>query len=391
MLKEIEALLDGAELDAKGDLNISSVSDNAFALDEAWHAKHKKWIQTFQGIEVVLEALHALRQLVSPRGIPQRLVDAVGPMRVQAAKEELLNFMESVPRKYDLFFPIRSRAKFTDSKLQLGRRLILCGRPRINSAPDPGTNNALAGLGALLGPKTSIVMTFKVAASGYITSSSEDSGVALACATLRQFIGMGIATKVIDYEFPIEQTFARQFEVLDRISKKSILIDLPAQLQSYLSRVAIVDHCLESSADLGGVIVVSSAFKPKMTAIASAMEANAKNGRHIRTASEWLFDSESETNETTALLFASIGLEAALDSPGKETTARLGDRLAWSLGGSLSQRNEMAQQYERFYRVRCDLAHGRERQLDENGKRQLAWGKEMLRRIIAKELERSLN
>jgi hypothetical protein len=232
----------------------------------------------------------------------------------------------------------------------------------------------------------------KLSSHGYIDDSSDDSGAQVALSVLRQFVGFALATKLMIFDSRQTVDGFADFKVLDKATKEETSIKLPVPVSSLLMRVMLPGKAfvnVETPKGSANRIGIASDYVDRVAKIEFAFKASSEDGRHLRTAAEWLFDSEAESNETTALLFVAIGLEAALNSPAKETSNRMGDRLAWSLGRSLSDRNKMLEDFSKFYSVRCDLAHGRERQLDVNGRKQLEWGREMLRRLIVKELERS--
>jgi hypothetical protein len=247
----------------------------------------------------------------------------------------------------------------------------------------------LKGFDALssLAPEPKI--TLRVPTSGYIDSSADDSGAQTALSVLRQFAGMCIASNVLEYASSSDLADFNNFEVIDNKSQKSISVVLPEPVATLLKKLSFPVGSFDSSGAIpAGAMKIATPFAQRYDAIVFALAAPSEDGRHLRTAAEWLFDSEAESNDTTALLFASIGLEAALDSPTKETTDRLGDRLAWSLGGTLSERKKMTNEYKEFYGVRCNVVHGRERRLNDSTREKLIWGRRMLRSIIAKELDR---
>ena len=108
---------------------------------------------------------------------------------------------------------------------------------------------------------------------------------------------------------------------------------------------------------------------------------------HIRAAAEWLFDSVAEPNETSALLFASIGLEAVLLSTEKETTARLADRIAYLLGKVQSDRKELFRKFGEFYKARSKLIHGKAQRISDSERELLRWGQKHLHMILKREIE----
>jgi len=141
------------------------------------------------------------------------------------------------------------------------------------------------------------------------------------------------------------------------------------------------------NSDSGTFQVCAAAVTNNLDVITRVLTAPQEDAKHLRTGAEWLFDSQAEPNETTALLFASIGLEAVLDAPANEVTARVGDRLAWLLGRTRTERMRIADEYREFYRVRSGLVHGRDRTLNADGRKNGRWGREMLRAVLEKDLQ----
>jgi hypothetical protein len=388
MRMEIRAVLDATRIDSDGNIDTKALFEPLVQLDIVWRVAYKKWLRDFQVVIPCLDVLHRAMRGATKSGIPQRLVDIVGEAKMQALENELFDFFSSLPRQYTVHFPIRTEQSLGNSEVNISKQLVLCPRssPRPVKTPIP-LNNLLGALSAIT---LDTWTTLRIPTSGYIESSADDSGSQTALSVLRQFVGMSIASGVMTFSRSNDLgDYFDKFEIIDSKSQESTLGVLPRPVSSLLKRVSFpADSFATSGAIPAGTMKIAQPLTDRFNAITRALNAPKEDGQHLRTAAEWLFDSEAESNETTALLFASIGLEAALDSPTKETTDRLGDRLAWSLGGSLSARKKMSVEYKEFYKVRCDVAHGRERRLDDKASEKLTWGRTMLRRIISNELDR---
>lgn len=107
----------------------------------------------------------------------------------------------------------------------------------------------------------------------------------------------------------------------------------------------------------------------------------------IVTACEWLLDSESETSSATAYVQVAIGFEAlyggSRDDPVVETLA---NRVAYSLGRLSEERADLRGGFIDFYDKRSSIVHNGSSLLDSDEKKQLAWGKETLRKALTHEL-----
>jgi hypothetical protein len=397
MRGHIRVLLEATQIEPDGSVDTNAVLSPLINLDMLWRAANKKWLRDLQIIgpyfEIIAPALRDARKL----GTPTRLVDILDEAGIKSLEDELLDFLNSLPRQYFVHFPIRIGTNIGHSELKIGDQLSICSRRPTPAGATLGDLFSSPGLGFL--SKASLLSdhrlpeigtSLRVPTSGYIDSSADDSGVQTALAVMRQFVGMSIASRLMVFERATDLGDFDRFEAIDRKSQKANSGVLPVPVAALLKRVTFPADLFESSGGVApsGSMTIATRLTKQIDAVVHALSAPKEDGQHLRTAAEWLFDSEAESNETAALLFASIGLEAALDSPAKETTDRLGDRLAWSLGTSLSERKRMAEEYREFYRVRCDVAHGRERRLDDIAREKLTWGRSMLRRIIAKELDR---
>jgi len=115
---------------------------------------------------------------------------------------------------------------------------------------------------------------------------------------------------------------------------------------------------------------------------------NEKANSDILAAAQWLFDSETieVENETYAFLYAAIGLESILGSPEDDITKTLGDRLAYLVGTSRSDRRAIQDRFTKFYKHRSKIVHGKSVALAESDLEQMRWGRRMLKRVLRQEL-----
>ena len=85
-------------------------------------------------------------------------------------------------------------------------------------------------------------------------------------------------------------------------------------------------------------------------------------------------------------LYAAIGIEALLDTPPKDITESLANKLSYLIGQSRSERTKLHDTFRAFYRYRSDIVHGKNAHLPPKGVEMLAWGKTSLKRALAREL-----
>ena len=111
----------------------------------------------------------------------------------------------------------------------------------------------------------------------------------------------------------------------------------------------------------------------------------------IKTAIEWAFDSEINENDTVSFLQICLGLEAILgyelDHKEQPLSKTLADRCAYLIGMNIQERKRIKDDFKKLYDLRSKLVHGRAVRLHDNEKVYLNWGKEILNRVILKEME----
>jgi hypothetical protein len=107
----------------------------------------------------------------------------------------------------------------------------------------------------------------------------------------------------------------------------------------------------------------------------------------IATATEWLFDAENEVAPAMAFVQVAIGFEALyggeINDPIKKT---LSNRVAYSLGKSPGEREELANLFVDFYDTRSKVVHTGASRLNLNQRKQFEFGKNVLGRCLHHEL-----
>jgi hypothetical protein len=114
-------------------------------------------------------------------------------------------------------------------------------------------------------------------------------------------------------------------------------------------------------------------------------ELNRHCGR-IATAAEWLFDSEGG-HSATHLVQLAIAFEALYGGKeGEPVTETLANRVAYSLGSSPAQREDLRKNFAAFYGVRSKVVHSGATKLTPEQHAQFSWGRDVLYRALRHEL-----
>jgi hypothetical protein len=401
MRNEVRAAIASTRFQPDGKLETRLLVEALTRADRAWrsHGMRKKWLREDNFFAVYLRFLsevapHDCRSAPDSRS----LADMLGAVGAQKLEDELVRFMESVPRRYLVEFPIRTTRALSAGEVRLSDTLALI------QTEIPASQSGYVGLGAitnLLNPnpgQTRSQVALRVPVLGYIDDDAEDSAAQAAISMLKRFLGMGYAGGFVGRDGsstePFDPSQGQVTDITDESETKSNFV-LPPATAGLLRNLVLVESALRlptTQEKLAHALTnkqQSQLDRPRLNLqrAVAILGPDHSTSNNLRAASEWLFDTLAEQNQTTALLFASIGLEAALDAPKQDSTNRLADRLAWMLGRSHEERRNIESQYRDFYAVRSDLVHGRERTLDEKGREKLRWGREMLRDVTARELE----
>lgn len=405
MRDEVRALIEATWMLPTGGLDTKSLVTPLKRVDEAWRKKHARWLRETNAFGVYFSAVWRAKDNKKPVE-RQRLADLIGLARAKELEDELVEFMESLPRRYTFEFPIQTSVPFGAPEIKLNKILALVEVQR----PVPAASGLFGGplMGALsafapASPQTATITALRVHAVGYFDDSYEDSAAQSALSILRQFTSLGFAHGMINDDWRSDvSVHSNEAQVLDLddASAKAKSFTLPESSARLLKRRKLSEGVFGNNAKGVTNLVAkallqqplpeperAAAAKENLGVVVRVLGAPQRDAKHLRTGAEWLFDSQAEPNETTALLFAAIGLEAVLEAPANEVTARLGDRVAYLLGRNQTDRKRISESYRKFYQVRSGLVHGRERTLDADGRYQILWAQEVLRSVLAKDLE----
>ncbi|MBM2835346.1 MAG: hypothetical protein HW406_2507, partial [Candidatus Brocadiaceae bacterium] len=178
-------------------------------------------------------------------------------------------------------------------------------------------------------------------------------------------------------------------------------VNLPQTVSDYISKLRLNKDILKPTEDEillgefedGKTLTPSEKAKILIERLRHAIKLletsdDDENSESIKTAIEWTFDSITNDNDTFAFIQACIGLEAILGDDGtKEKLMKtLADRCAYLLGGKISNRRKVREDFEKLYDIRSKLVHGRKVKLDNEQLGFLRFAQNMLESIIWKEI-----
>lgn len=303
-----------------------------------------------------------------------QLSKALKPDAISTICERVATFIESVPRKYRVMFPLPN--------LDLARDVVLTDSVSFVRTPEAEPAKGLRGLLGKQAPTPNRTY-ISVAATGYVNWSIRQSAMKDAASLMKRVMEVGVAKSLLieDYRLSRGATLAALFgtpsanilqAVANDLSDTSIpaaFIWLPLGTSTLLQKLIVYD---DSS--------LSALRKPRIDPsrkeddLAKFLKgptelvtdsALAEQTESLRSALEWIFDAHADDDDTAAFIKTCIALEAALgeESESDQITDRLADRCAFLLGRVASERSTTRKLIKDVYRLRSKLVHGKKTKL----------------------------
>jgi hypothetical protein len=104
-------------------------------------------------------------------------------------------------------------------------------------------------------------------------------------------------------------------------------------------------------------------------------------------AAEWYVKSGLQREADHEAVFLATAFEVLLGDrkdANKDATYRLSQRLSWSLGSNARERAQIEEKFQRFYNLRSDVVHGREKQMADSSIDIVREMRDLLERVIVK-------
>ncbi len=370
--------------------------------------KHKKeWLTDNNCISIFFDHVNACLKdkFQKSEGVSGKLSELLDAGTMSALKRTILEFIESIPRTYAIYFPLRSLTHSAITDIQLCDSVCI---KRFNVGDrlpggGTGTNNSLLFFNqpqSLSAEPAYVVVQTK----GYAGNDLEDTAVRAGLSTFKQILYMCLKLNLVRR---MESALARRAlamiadESLSVPTVKATIIDvaipdkicgrvmLPLSYASHVSSLALNTPSKKiTDAAQRGDETIRAVLKSDLNDTSCLIQTDSKSAQYLKSAIEWAFDSEVEDNETVSFIQLCIGLEAVLgeDSGRESLTETLADRCAYLLGNSIENRKRIREKFRELYRLRSNLVHGRSITLKDKEKEFLRWGRLVLTRIILREI-----
>lgn len=303
---------------------------------------------------------------------------------VDGAASEFMELVLSIPRNYDVYFPLPS----LDSSILLdtthGERWSLLRAVRDNIEPERG----------LLGPSLEESFYFRVTINGFLGFSTSSTGMTDALSMLKNFIERGLSQKLFAQVIQFDKGFTpralqRTYAYANknywgRESKSST--DLSLEVSHLLKQVVFHNNVQVSATRTPEQN--NSNIEPFLETIRILTDCGGEFGKRLRSASEWHFDSLASEQPSMRLLQITIGLESIY---GDETgnaglTETLSDRCSYSIANTIEERASIKKEFRELYKLRSKIVHGVSKQLSNEELKFLDYGESLLKRSLLREI-----
>ncbi len=377
-----------------------SYTDNVFSLSREVIKHKKQWLTVSNCYSIFLDHLHPYleRKFTQREDATGKLTELIDQDEILELKTSILDFITSIPRAYEIYFPLPSFKDPEINNIQLSDSLFIKKFNEGDITLVNGLRGIPIGFRKLEAGTTYVV----IKASGYARRSIDDMAFRESLSSLKQLLHMCLVLNLIKLQEPafslggflggalysptIEATIidlANQNEVFGSIT-------LPLSIAFHIHKIILNTSSKKfTDAKQHGEEGIGNLFKSGLNETSYLIKTSHSNAQSVKSAIEWAFDSQVEENETISFIQLCIGLEAILgEETGREPlTETLADRCAYLLANTIESRKKIRSIFREFYSLRSTLVHGRSIRLKDEEKGFLEWGKNVLNGTILKEIK----
>jgi hypothetical protein len=373
---------ENSKLKAAADFVLRVLADSV--ADE--HAEY----YVYRSVAAVLEE----RSLLARAG---RLSDILAPPDRNAVAEAVCALWDELPRQYHFLFPLPGVAFELDATITPGVDLVTVDRSEVDwqgmsTRPGHAPHDIEAGS----------VSAMRVTGAGLVQFGGVyDPPVATAIRRAKIVLQLGEVERVFRFEpflafkFPPRMAkYSPPFGIEGTTGE----VNLPAGFANAVTEIIPwrreellgpmrVDHRLDR---VGTVLAGDEECEKHHDLQRSRPKADDPVNQHcarIATAAEWLFDSEHEVQSATTFVQAAIALESLYGGDVDEPVGKtLSNRLAYALGKSPQEREQLHALFESFYKTRSRVVHSGVSRLNVGARQQLLEARTVLKKALAHEL-----
>jgi hypothetical protein len=210
----------------------------------------------------------------------------------------------------------------------------------------------------------------RITCKGYVGSTQSSPLIVRTLSTLKHFIMLGHITGLLQIKF------LPDFEIFgDRPNEGSYYVlgphsnnvqkRIPSVYHAALSSIHPTERALKLFRDLH--YEHNNNIK-EITIIKNCIESTTESCERIKSSTEWLFESIFTESTTPSYVMLCLAIEAMFGSTDRNKKEILSSRIAYCLGKTYEERNEIIKQFSVFYDKRSKIVHGSETLLTADDK-----------------------
>jgi hypothetical protein len=387
------------EIKAPTLINITGISKTLGPLSAFISQTFSEWIlEDWATVSVYL----SLRDAVKEHGPFQ--TGLLGVTATQAVLEAIAasvaNFWSAVPISYEFVFPLPGLSPFATSiEIAPGVTLSNALRAQVDTEGLQSSFSGVIGVPQLFTSPAEIPAV-TILSKGLMQAGDPTELAAVgALRRAKIILQLGIVEEVFTRSseqsgLPKFATFAPQ----QALPVQSQRFNLPPGIASVLARLryrpvsALADPppLGERLSAVGLVLAREEARNASKAARRTVAASQAQYDQHcarVATAAEWLFDSETEPESATSFVQAAIAFEALYGGNKREPVVEtLANRVAYSLGTTPQDREQLTDSFLAFYGTRSKVVHSGATRLTSEQQRQLRRAQFTLKEALRHEL-----
>jgi hypothetical protein len=390
------AILDEAEVNERGyvDIRIGNMYRMLETLGEFVAKSMGEWVEHDNAAFYAYLSIRNVLRNAGYAGPKQILRDITTKEQRAKLAQKVCDHWAWVPRDYTFTFPLPGMQLLTES-------ISICtGVTLENAEHSDADNESLIPVSDLFDATkgASTVPCLRVVGKGLIELGQATEVPAVSAIRLAKIVIQLGQVEGIMESVTRSASSARNanYSTSMDLTQTSSRITLPPAFANALCMISIKElslgDALSTSKDLrfariGQVIELDAKRRDATQATNKAEVHLIQHCARIATAAEWLFDAMYEPASAIAFVQVAIGFETLYggekDEPVKQT---LSNRVAYSVGESPAEREELATEFVKFYTTRSKVVHTGASRLSWEQRQQLDFGKDVLKRCLQHEL-----
>lgn len=355
--------------------------------------KKKEWIDRTDVFHIYLT--YVMGALDFPNigciNVKPNVWDFLGEQRAEMLVEDLTIFFLSIPRKYQVYIPIKNLTGNFKPRLQESDSWGFVYFKDSDSFPTDHTPSQLE--------IDTVYLCQKI--DGYCGTRFDSITARAALNTFKVIMQLGIIEGVFAFDEDINKTsIAEHFHV----SKVYIVtadqsasppsyscIQLPLDISQYISRLNYTSDKKNGLRLLRfrNPDAIPTAVEDTLRPLCKILSSSSEPLKRIKSSIQWYFDSFTTQSPTLSFLQVCIGLEAILgdDVSSGILTETLADRCSYLIARNIEARKDIKETFKELYTMRSKIVHGCVSELDQEQQVNLLLGRKMLSEAILQEID----